>query len=95
MLLTYPLPDKPQAIWGAAVYENEYIKEGETWKLKKLAFSHYFMTTFEDGWAKVPIAKFGGGAAFDANPDIPATEDRSYPSGYVLPYHFNNPVTGK
>ena len=97
MLLAFPKPEAPndnQAVWGAGVYENECIKENGTWKFKKYVLNHYFMTTFEEGWAKVPTLNLGGQSP-DCGADIPATENRYYPSGYVLPYHFENPVTGK
>jgi hypothetical protein len=84
-----------QAMWGAAVYENQYVKENDIWKIKKLVLNHYFMTTFEDGWAKTPRADLNSGLKINAIADILPGEDKSYISGYSLPYHFKNPVTGK
>lgn len=98
MLSAVPLvatTPKSQAMWGAAVYENEYIKENDIWKIKKLVLNHYFMTTFEDGWAKTPRADLSSGLKINMTADILPGEDRSYVSGYSLPYHFKNPVTGK
>jgi len=87
-------PNEKSALWLAGVYENEYIKEDGKWKFKNITFHPYFITTYEDGWAKVPhLTHDLKGARFE--PDIKATEDKTYPTGYKLPCHFKNPVTCK
>jgi len=83
-----------RAQWGEATYENDYVKEGGIWKIKKL---HAYFTYYSDyykGWDK------GGdpppGPLTDLPPDLPSTEVyKLYPDVYVPPYHYKNPVTGK
>jgi hypothetical protein len=83
-----------RAQWGEATYENDYVKEGGIWKIKKL---HAYFTYYADyykGWDK------GGdpppGALADLPPDLPSTEVyKLYPDVYIPPYHYKNPVTGR
>lgn len=41
-----------QAVWGAAQYNEEYVKVNGEWKFKKLSFKSYFWTPYEEGWHK-------------------------------------------
>jgi len=41
-----------QATWGAARYDEEYVKVGGQWKFKRLKLSSWFWAAFEQGWAK-------------------------------------------
>jgi cell fate (sporulation/competence/biofilm development) regulator YmcA (YheA/YmcA/DUF963 family) len=84
---------KLRAIIGAGIWENEYIKEDGIWKFKKLFFNNIFSSPYEDGWVKTPYIPN------PPNQDRPApgpnTHFATYPSGYIFPYHYKNPVTGK
>ena len=90
-----------KAVWQHGEYENEYVKEEGKWKFKKLNFNIAFRTTFEDGWVKSPYV--GTLSSYDsldslpetARPDKPPTAFKPYPSGYFIPFHYKNPVTGK
>ena len=82
-----------RAIIGAGIWENEYVKEDGIWKFKKLFIYNIFSSPFEDGWVKTPYIPN------PPNKDRPApgpdTHFATYPSGYIFPYHYKNPVTGK
>ncbi len=41
-----------QAVWGAARYEEEYVKEGGEWKFKEIKLISSFWAPFGEGWAK-------------------------------------------
>jgi len=41
-----------QATWGAARYDEEYVKVSGQWKFKRLKLSSWFWTAFDKGWAK-------------------------------------------
>ena len=41
-----------QAAWGAARYDEEYVKVGGQWKFKRLKLGSWFWTAFDQGWAK-------------------------------------------
>jgi hypothetical protein len=80
--------------WGHGVYENEYVKEDDKWKIKKLYFNLTFRTPYEDGWLKVPIVGQHGPDPV-VPPDAPPTAYHPYPSGYRVPVHYKHPITGK
>lgn len=80
------------------MYENDYIKQDGVWKIKVARhFPTYYSVPGEG------IVKPERAAAVDQhspdeiqlNPDIPDTVNVTYPSGYILPFHFKHPVTGK
>jgi hypothetical protein len=80
--------------WISGIYENEYVKEGGKWKIKKLYFNLIFRTPFEDGWLKVPVVGQNGPDKV-IPPDGPSTTYSPYPSGVRVPVHFKHPVTGE
>ena len=93
-----PTDGGPQAAFSCGIYENEYVKENGKWKFKKIQWSRIFYTSYEDGWVKTPVVKLNFSRAMGkepVKPDKPTTVYHPYPSGYLFPYHFKNPVTGK
>ena len=82
-------------LWGNGVYENEYIREKGKWKIKKLYYSRIFMSPYEDGWVKTPVANLRRPKLTQRISDRPSTTYKPYPSGYLLPYHYKHPITGK
>lgn len=80
--------------WGEGTYENEYVKQGATWKIAKLHFYLTGMTDYDLGWTKSAIPADGPSAAVP--PDRPPTEAyRSFPGVYIPPFDYVHPVTGK
>jgi hypothetical protein len=80
--------------WGGGVYENEYVNDNGTWKFSLL---HYYVTFWGDydaGWAAKPIPMDPPSTVFP--PDKPPTVVyQSFPKLQVVPFHYNNPGTGK
>jgi hypothetical protein len=80
------------------IYENEYIKEHGKWKILKINWIIPYAVRIGEGWATpeqvaAPILK---GEFRDPEPDIPFTKsDPRYVSGYIFPFHYKHPVTGK
>lgn len=85
--------------WMNGVYEVEYIKQDGRWRMKKV---HWCMT-FHAPWGEsfVPAEK-----RFDQKIDRPykrnpnlkpdgAPEETLWPSGFICPFHFDNPGTGR
>jgi hypothetical protein len=79
------------------IYTCEYVKEDGKWKIKKLTFHPIFLAPLGEGWIKKERvadssrehrAKSGG-------PRKPLDSQARYPSGYIVPFHFKHPVTGK
>jgi hypothetical protein len=84
---------------AGGIYENEYVKENGIWKILTFKWMiPYSVKIAEDCWgppeefaANIPIA-----SSIKGEPDIPLDPaDLRYVSGYVFPFHYKHPVTGK
>jgi hypothetical protein len=86
-----PRPRKVRALIGATIWENEYIKENGTWKFLKLFANDIICSPLDEGWVKTPYL-VNTRKTVAPSPDV---HFQHYPSGYIFPYHYKNPVTGK
>jgi hypothetical protein len=91
-----------EGVWQGfnnGIYECEYVKENGKWKFKKIHWNRIFLSPYHEGW--VAPARQAKGALdalsqmLRAKPDLPTTVHQPYPSGYVVPFHYKHPVTGK
>jgi hypothetical protein len=89
-----PSENKVQGLIGTGIWENEFVKEDSIWKFKRLSYSLTFSSPYEDGWIKTPIWENRPQPREKPAPG-PDTGAAIYPSGYIFPYHYKNPVTGK
>jgi hypothetical protein len=91
--------DKINPGWMNGVYEVDYIKEDGKWKLHHV---HWCMT-FHAPWCESfvdPARRFDErmDRPYGRNPDLkPAggPEETRWPSGFICPFHFDNPVSGR
>ncbi len=93
-----PIGNGVKAIALNGLYTSIYIKQNGKWKIKELNFHPVFMVPPDEGWVKkARIAAITPGAERTqaVKPDEPREIDPRYPSGYIVPFHFNHPVTGK
>ena len=83
-----------EARWGEATYENEYVKDGDVWKISKLHSYITFYVEFDKGWNKgaVALPKHLEGLEPDKESTV---KYGAFPEVFVPPYHYKNPVTGK
>jgi hypothetical protein len=85
-------PGELTPIISHGVYENAYSKENGIWKIKRMIFNSSFHSTLYDGWVKTTSLE----RTYDAQPDVTQEAvDRTWRSGYKVPCHYKNPVTGK
>jgi hypothetical protein len=84
-------------VWGDCIYENEYVKEDGVWKIKHIHAPFMMYSSYAKGWANDAIPNtYPGDHRHSPAPDLPpSTVYLTYPSFYVPPYHYPNPVTGK
>jgi hypothetical protein len=88
---------------SCGIYEMEYIKEDSVWKILKIKWVSVYSGSLEEGWVK-PERRFKGKPGRVAPGRFPESWEQdgppmgvktSYPSGYIPPFHFKHPVTGK
>jgi hypothetical protein len=79
---------------GDGIYENSYVKQEGVWKIHALKFYTTFFSDYDKGWA---TSAFPAPAASETlPPDRPPTVVyENYPTYFVPPFHYPNPVTGK
>ena len=82
------------ARWGLGVFENDYVKDDGVWKIQHLHLFTTMYSPYEDGWAKTAIPNPGPLA--DLPPDRPpSVAYEAFPAAFDVPFHYDNPVTGK
>ena len=94
-----PVEHMPQQFWGGGIYENEYVNENGTWKIKLLDYVGRWQAPYEQGWAH----SSGHLPPFEKTwPENPIGPDEilkempySWPETSVVPFHYPHPVTGK
>lgn len=81
----------------SGIYIANYIKEKGIWKFLTLRFDMLYSARQNPGWVSPERA-----AAADPNvkvemvvADVPRTYTAYYPSGYIVPFHYDHPVTRK
>ncbi len=79
---------------GGGTQENEYVKEDGVWKFRSLHQYARFLADYEKGWNAG--AQPAPAASPQLPPDRPPTvQYGAFPSFYVPPLHYANPVTGR
>lgn len=81
--------------WGLPLYENAYVKENGVWKIQRLT-GPFTMYSGWDGWKDRVTSNTWPGDRDLTPPDLPpSVVYLMFPSYYILPYHYSNPVTGQ
>jgi hypothetical protein len=81
--------------WGHVYYEDVFVKEDGVWKFKKLHGPFNMYSGYRQGWVDSVIVNTYP-EKFAPYPDLPPTVVYlAYPSYYIAPFHYPNPVTGK
>jgi hypothetical protein len=82
------------AQWMGGVYENDYVKENGVWKIEHDQVFNTYFVPYAVGWKNVP-PRPPPGISKDNPPDAPPTHPfEMYPSAFLPPFHYANPVTG-
>jgi hypothetical protein len=86
---------------ACGIYEMEYVRENGVWKILKIKWVPVFSGTLEEGWVKperrAKSKRVRNYSRVETEVWHPAPEpiNYGYPSGYILPFHYKHPVTGK
>lgn len=97
---SFPKPEgKINPGWMNGVYEVEYIKQDGIWKLMHVQWCMTFHVPYTRGWVdedRLEITRMNKPyeQPSENHPDD-APEDTQYPSGFICPFHFANPVSGR
>jgi hypothetical protein len=82
-------------VWGDAIYENTYVKEDGVWKARSFRAPFTMYASYKGGWKDTATPNTRPDS-FPPPPDLPpSTIYLTYPSYYVPPFHYPNPVTGR
>jgi hypothetical protein len=83
------------AQWMGGTYENEYIKENGVWMIKRDHQINTYFAPYAVGWKDL-APRPPPGITESNPPDLPPTVPfEMYPSAFLPPYHYPNPVTGR
>ncbi len=77
------------------IYEMDYIKEDSVWKILKLRLNMHYAYTSGRNLQGMPESKDVPAPRIKLTPDVWAEYNTQYPSGYIYPFHYKHPVTGK
>lgn len=79
---------------GAAIYQNDLVREEGRWKFLATHAFNTFTAGYEGGWADNPGTRLPGPSE-ELPPDGPPTvRFGMFPTVYEVPYRYPNPVTG-
>jgi hypothetical protein len=83
--------------WTNGIYTCKYLKEDGKWKIWKLMWNPIIMAPPGKGWVKPErVAAITPDKLPKAPPaDKPRDINTLYPSGYIVPFHYRHPVSGK
>ena len=80
--------------WGDAMYENELVKQGGVWKFSTVR-GPFQMFSSLDGWAKASVPNTRPDSFLPPPDRPPSVIYLAYPSVYIVPFDYPNPVTGR
>jgi len=84
-----------RASLGAAVYENEAVKEEGVWKFRVVHTYNTFTANYKGGWVNSPGGGLPGPSATYPPDGPPTMVFAMFPKVFLVPFHYPNPVTGR
>ena len=82
----------------SGIYEIGYIKENDVWKMLSIKWVIPYAVRIAEGWAMPEDVNrpYLAGEFRGPKPDVDIDRnDMRYLSGYIFPFHYPHPVTGK
>jgi hypothetical protein len=96
-----PPPNIPRAFWEGGLYENDYVKDGDVWKIKRFDYRVVWQAEYEKGWSRSPLSPLMIPAYAQTFPENPRGPDEigepapRWPRQGIQPFHYPHPVTGE
>ena len=82
-------------MWMGGIYENIFVKRNGNWMLYKDQVFNTYFAPYDQGWKDLQ-RRNPPGINNENPPDAPPTiYFEMYPSAFLPPFHYPNPVTGK
>ncbi len=93
-------PDKPEGLplqfWEAGLYENDYVREGGVWKIKRLDYAVQWQADYEAGWANQASHLQPATVCYPENPlgpdELVDIVRPVWPQRAAMPFHYAHPV---
>ena len=86
-----PRPVETRALIGCTYGKTNSYKEDGVWKFFNFFASDIICRPLDEGWVKTLYLANTRKTA-KSSPDA---DFAPYPSGYIFPYHYKNPASGK
>jgi hypothetical protein len=83
------------SLWMGGTYENEYVKENGVWKVKRDQVFNTYFVPYLVGWKDAQPRPPPGITASNPPDSPPTLPFEMYPSAFLPPFHYVNPVTGQ
>jgi hypothetical protein len=83
------------SMWMGGVYENLYVKEDGVWKVEKDQVFNTYFAPYAVGWKELAPRPPPGITATNPPDSPPTMPFDMYPTAFVVPFHYPNPVTGQ
>jgi hypothetical protein len=83
--------------WMNGIYEANYLKQGGKWKIMKLRWCMTFRASWTESFVE-PSKRDDSPMDRAQNRTLGprgTPEETRYPSGFICPFHFENPVSGR
>ena len=98
--VSLPMGDGVHQFFTDGIYAAEYVKKDGKWQILKLTWNPLYTAQPAKGWVKpervaTPDQSKKPVPGGSTKPDKPRDMDPRYPSGYIVPFHYKHPVTGK
>ena len=91
---------RQRAWWEGGIYENDYVRGNDGWKIRALRYYPFWHGSFAEGWQKTPLDFVA--MAKSCYPEDPIGPDalmdpppRLWPATDTVPFHYPHPVTGQ
>jgi len=92
-------PQLPDQVYEAGLYENDYVREGGVWKIKRLEYALQWQALYDKGWAHTETDLPPAVPLYPESPIGPdffiETTRKVWPERSVFAFHYPHPVTGK